>query len=37
MYGAYNKLTGDPWYDRGAVNLTVSMGRPVFDSSRRIL
>ena len=29
------ELTGDPWYDRGAVNLySKLMGRPVFDSSR---
>jgi len=29
------ELTGDPWYDRGAVNLYSKLdGRPVFDSSR---
>lgn len=29
------ELTGDPWYDRGAINLYSKLrGRPVFDSSR---
>ena len=29
------QLTGDPWYDRGAINLYGKLrGRPVFDSSR---